>query len=132
MGAERVIHMQLPCELTAAAQVRQAMGEWDGLGWALGDGMLVATELVNNAVLHSGCSAEELIDVEVSLRDDRLMISVQDRGQTGRSAAVREDGDVFGGMGLRVVEQLTTRWGAELKDGQRVWAEVPVASAPPE
>jgi hypothetical protein len=115
--------MALPCDPQAPAAVREALDRrWD-IGPVLGDAMLVASELVTNAVLHSGCSDDDTIEVRVDLRSERLRISVRDPGRSGRSAEVRADEPV-GGWGLRVVEQLAERWGSERAAGYQVWAEV--------
>jgi anti-sigma regulatory factor (Ser/Thr protein kinase) len=113
--------------------VRDAVREIAGIGWLVGDAMLVASELVSNAVIHSGAGSNELIEVHVVLGEDRLLISVRDPGRSGRIAKPRSDEDAFGGLGLRLVQQLSERWGAERNDGQRVWAElsVPADALPP-
>jgi hypothetical protein len=102
--------------------VRDALDRRE-IGWVLGDAMLVASELVTNAVLHSGCSGNETIEVRVDVRSERLRISVRDPGRSGRNAELRADQPV-GGWGLRVVEQLAERWGSERAAGYQVWAEV--------
>ena len=56
--------LTLPCAPSAPAAVREELSQLDGLGWILGDVMLVASELVNNAVVHSGCAPHQ--DLEVS------------------------------------------------------------------
>jgi serine/threonine-protein kinase RsbW len=116
------LRLQLPCDSHAPSAVREALRELD-VGWIVGDAMLVASELVTNAVVHSGCTEEELIDVRIELDRDRLLIAVRDPGTSGGTARVREDA-TFGGMGLRVVEQLARRWRSERSDGHHVWAEL--------
>jgi two-component sensor histidine kinase len=94
------------------------------LGWVLGDAMLVASELVTNAVRHSLCTEDELLSVTIS-RDGRLRISVLDPGGSGKSAEIADRPLELGGLGLKVVEQLATDWGSErYVDGYRVWAEL--------
>ena len=117
------LQLKLPCDSRAPSAVREALRELD-VGWVIGDAMLVASELVTNAVIHSGCTAEELIDVRIQLDRDRLLITVTDPGTSGGTARLREDDDSFGGMGLRLVEQLARRWRAERSDGHQVWAEL--------
>ncbi|HEY2769101.1 MAG TPA: ATP-binding protein [Solirubrobacteraceae bacterium] len=123
------LNLELPCDCNAPAAVRDALREVNGLGWLVGDAMLVASELVSNAVVHSGGGSKELLDIQVKLGHDRLLISVRDPGHSGRVARPRPDDDVFGGLGLRLVQQLSDRWGAERNDGQRVWAELSVPAA---
>lgn len=91
--------------------------------------MLVATELVTNALRHSACDEDELIHVQVRQTAGRLLISVHDPGASGKAAEVRSPADLGeGGVGLWLVEQLSRRWGTERLDGYRVWAEVALAA----
>jgi anti-sigma regulatory factor (Ser/Thr protein kinase) len=94
--------------------------------WFVGDVMLVASELVTNAVLHSGCRPEDVVSVELRMRPDAVVCSVSDPHRTGNVAEPAPEGGLMGGFGLRVVEELCARWGTECEhDGRyRVWAEV--------
>jgi serine/threonine-protein kinase RsbW len=117
------LRFELPCDSHAPSAVREALRELD-VGWVTGDAMLVASELVTNAVVHSGCTEAELIGVRIEVGRDRLLIAVRDPGTSGGTARLREDDDAFGGMGLRVVEQLARRWRSERSNGHHVWAEL--------
>jgi serine/threonine-protein kinase RsbW len=120
-----LLTLNVPCDPGAPAVVRQALADADEFGWLLGDAMLIASELVTNAVLHSGCSAHQTVSVRASLRGDRLLIAVHDPGVSGQVAEPRRSqGSALGGWGLRIVEQLAERWGYERPDGYRVWAEL--------
>jgi anti-sigma regulatory factor (Ser/Thr protein kinase) len=115
------------CDRFAPAFVRAALGQLPDLGWVLGDAMLVASELVSNAVRHSRCADGELLTVCLTRTGNQLRIAVRDPGRSARTAtlSLRPDGDGDGGLGLVVVEQLTARWGAERCDaGYGVWAEL--------
>ena len=116
--------LELRCDPNAPSAIRHALDDLDQDGWRLGDAVLVASELVTNAVVHSGCSAEHGVSVGASLREDRLLIAVHDPGVSGQPAQVRR-GEQFrlGGWGLQIVEELAHRWGSERPDGYRVWAE---------
>ena len=123
-----VLSISLRCDEFAPHAVRGAVAELPGLGWVLGDAMLVASELVTNAVRHSLCDEDEFISVSIS-RDGRLRISVRDPGGSGKDAKIADRPLDLGGLGLKVVEQLATDWGAERReDGYRVWAELEVPS----
>lgn len=89
--------------------------------------MLIASELVTNAVLYSGCTEDDEVELWLERTDSDFRLSVLDPGRTGRSAkvAIREQ-RASGGMGLFVVEQLASRWGADRSERYRVWAEVPL------
>ena len=137
--------------------VRRALGDVGSEWQCLEDGLLVASELVTNAVLHSGCATDHTIHVRASILSDGVLISVHDPGVTGQEAAPRPltqlpaaaldrkpmcgSADAWnatnrpfaadaraGGWGLRVVEQLARRWGAERPDGYCVWAELALPS----
>jgi anti-sigma regulatory factor (Ser/Thr protein kinase) len=94
--------------------------------WVIGDAMLVASELVTNAVLHSGCREGDVVSVELRLTPDGVRCSVSDPHRTAKIAELATEDRLRGGFGLRVVEQLAARWGTEReRDGRyRVWAEV--------
>jgi hypothetical protein len=86
----------------------------------LEDARLVASELVNDAVLSSGCAADDIIRVIAQLDDGFLVISVHDPGVAPR---------IPGGFGLRVLQRLADRWGTEGLDGHRVWAALALGAA---
>ena len=91
------------------------------------DGLLVASELVSNAVQHSGCTGVHDLRVDIGRRRDSLLISVHDPGLSGDAAGlVGSEPSEPGGWGLRLIERLSLRWGSERPDGYRVWAELPV------
>jgi anti-sigma regulatory factor (Ser/Thr protein kinase) len=93
----------------------------------LGDLLLIASELVSNAVLYSGCSNEDVITVRLDRAQDHVLLSVWDPGLSGRSAAIAvAEQRSSGGFGLWLVERLARRWGTERADRYRVWAEVGV------
>ena len=95
----------------------------------LGDALLVASELVTNAVRHSRCTQSQQLSVWASCGEHRLRIAVLDPGLSDRSAAVVERPAETGGLGLKVVEELSEKWGAERsQDGYTVWAEVALAA----
>jgi|SRR6185312_15167896 len=117
--------LTLPCAPSASAAVREELSRLDELGWILGDVMLVASELVNNAVLHSGGTPHHDLQVRAWRRAGRLTVSVRDPGISGQSAGPRPATDLqAGGWGMQIVEALSQRWGEERDDGYRVWAEL--------
>jgi serine/threonine-protein kinase RsbW len=122
----KLLSLDVPCDLNAPAVVRRAFADFDDDGSALADAILVASELVANAVLHSGASADHMVRVRASLQPQRdvLLISVHDPGFSGESA--QPDRSEHGGWGLRIVERLAQQWGAERREGYRVWAELAV------
>jgi anti-sigma regulatory factor (Ser/Thr protein kinase) len=88
---------------------------------------LLTTELVTNAVRHAGASEDDAIELSVAAGADALLVSVTDPGHASDTPHVEElDPDVPGGMGLFLVEQISSRWGIERVGGQahRVWFEL--------
>src|SRR5689334_22616059 len=97
--------MSVRCDDLAPTVVRKELRTLPGLGRALRDALLVASELVTNAVRHSLCSEEEFLTVRIT-RDGRLRIAVLDPGTSGRRAEIADRPIELGGLGLKVVEQL--------------------------
>ncbi len=125
-----VLHLKVPCDVLAPGVVRSALAAAHEGDWSLDDGLLVASELVTNAVKHSGCIAFHTLKVTVCRRDGNLMISVLDPGLSGGVAQPAEGKHQGpGGWGLDLVEQLSVRWGTERSDGYCVWAELPTHTA---
>jgi len=81
---------------------------------------LLVSELVTNAIVHAS-SAPRL---EVTVSPASVHIAVHDRDPSMPS--IREPGGAKpGGRGLRLVDQLASRWGAEPRDdGKVVWFEI--------
>lgn len=125
---DELLTLELPCDEAAPGAVREALEQFEWLGWILGDVMLVASELVTNAVIHSDCPSDSTLRVGAWMeRDEMIAISVTDPGNSGLSALPRsasEFGD--GGWGLMIVDQLAARWGTERSNGYRVWAEMAI------
>jgi serine/threonine-protein kinase RsbW len=127
---EEVLSLDVPCDTEAPALVRAALSEREGLGWVIGDAMLVASELVTNAVLHSGCSDEHELHVTATIGADYVRICVEDPGLSAGAVTplqISEFSD--GGVGLLIVDHLVDRWGAERDGRYRVWAELPLSPA---
>jgi anti-sigma regulatory factor (Ser/Thr protein kinase) len=123
VSESEVLSLQLPCDERAPGTVRDALDESSDTDWALGDAMLIANELVTNAVLHSGCSGEHRLHVAVTRQPERLVIRVRDPGLSGSEVRGRQPG-ADGGWGLAIVDELAQRWGADRTEGYCVWAEV--------
>jgi anti-sigma regulatory factor (Ser/Thr protein kinase) len=90
----------------------------------LDDAMLLTSELVTNAVRHAGGSADDPIELTVSVDPDVLRVSVRDRGpgfDPSELPVRAEDG----GWGLDLVRRLSSRWGvARVDHGTDVWFEI--------
>ena len=92
--------------------------------------VLLASELVTNAVIHGGPhgpTATIVVGVEAAAEGVRVEVS-----DTGRGVPMVGDGspDRRGGRGLVLVQALASRWGWDIADpGKSVWFEV---DAPPD
>ncbi|MFI8945333.1 SpoIIE family protein phosphatase [Streptomyces sp. NPDC053750] len=122
----------------ARAVVRAALADWVALGLPgtarlteqlAADVLVVASELVTNAVVHAGT------DLEMSCRlgeTGTLVVEVTDRhpsrapGSGGENEVPRESPEY--GRGLRLVAALSESWGITYRPGAKtVWARLPVA-----
>lgn len=94
----------------------------------LGDVALVVSELVTNSVCHANVGPDDHVGVELLLFDDRLRLSVIDRGSALTPRLVSRQRDEPGGLGLVVVDRLATSWGVA-RDGTRLtrtWCELSI------
>lgn len=111
-------------ELTAPRQARafvaDACAAWDGEQFSE-LGQLVVSELVSNAVLHSGTA----IELEVGIGPGRLRLCVHDDGD-GLPAIVPPDQRSLGGVGLELVSKVARSWGVTVDPhgGKDVWCEL--------
>lgn len=111
-------------ETTAPGRARdfvaRACAAWHGEQYSE-IGQLVVSELVSNAVVHSGTA----IEVEVRLDGDRLRLSVHDDGD-GVPRVVPPDRRIIGGVGLDLVSRVARSWGvtADPHGGKDVWCEL--------
>ena len=117
--------LQVGCGWGAPAIVRAAFRQITDLGAARDDAVLVASELVTHAVVHSGGSPADTIQIRAVLVRGGVSISVHDPGLSGDAPHLRDTGVMqAGGWGLRIVERLARCWGSERDPGHRVWAEL--------
>lgn len=101
--------------------VRAQLHRWSLSSSVVGDAVLLASELVTNALRH-GSPPRQL---ELELSPDRLFIAVRDAG-AGRPRLSLPVNDQEGGRGLALLDALSTAWGTEArpKDGKLVWCEL--------
>lgn len=86
------------------------------------DASLCLSELVTNAVLHSGAGDEEELELKVSLHGGRLRVTVIDHG-SGFDPGEPSGGDESG-WGLYIVDRLSHAWGVEREPQTAVWFEM--------
>ncbi|HVR32756.1 MAG TPA: ATP-binding protein [Acidimicrobiia bacterium] len=80
---------------------------------------LVASELVTNVIRHANTD----LVVSLEIDEDKVRIEVVDGSAI--MPAARDLIDGTGGAGLRLVEAISERWGADQRpEGKVVWAEI--------
>jgi serine phosphatase RsbU (regulator of sigma subunit) len=101
--------------------VSRTMREW-GLRHLANDMMLIADEMVANAVRH----ARTPLRVELRRTGERVVLEVTDSSREEPRLIVSHPGD-FGHRGIFLVDAIATRWGTRWIDGGKVvWAEVEI------
>ncbi|GAA2445932.1 SpoIIE family protein phosphatase [Streptomyces macrosporus] len=99
--------------------VSDTMHAW-GLGRLATDMMLIADELVANAVRH----ARTPLRMELRRTEDRIMLEVTD-SSTEEPRLMKSAPQDFGHRGIFLVDAIATRWGTRrVEGGKVVWAEV--------
>jgi hypothetical protein len=100
--------------------VTHACAEWQ-LDGITPTAQLVVTELVNNAVLHTG----DRFLVTVTLTDEGIHVAVRDTSRQAPRVRALEHVDVYGGKGMTLVEAFAHSWGTTVvSDGKVVWADL--------
>ena len=86
------------------------------------DARVVVTELVSNVVRHAG--TDVWVDVDMDAAHHRVRIDVLDHADGDVVVRSVDPAADLGGRGLRLVEELSERWGVERRArGKSVWAE---------
>lgn len=90
---------------------------------SMDDACLLVSELVTNAFIHGGGSPT----VRARLDDDELFLSVTDTTSARPVPRPLGTADETGGLGLVIVDRLTSAWGADtVPGGKVVWARMPL------
>jgi anti-anti-sigma factor len=95
----------------------------------LEDLRLLVSELVTNAIRHSGASSDDVVRLLVEVDESRVRIEVHDPGRGFVPPEPEPDPARSGGWGLYLVGELADRWGVEDAGGSHVWFEVARESA---
>ena len=126
MTDKRAIELELPAHPAMVGTARDATRELRGSldAETLEAVQLVVSELVTNAIRHSGVAAEDTILLRVAVLGDSVLTEVSDTGSGFRAPSLHTPGGIAGGLGLFLVDHLADRWGVSTEDGTRVWAEI--------
>jgi serine/threonine-protein kinase RsbW len=126
-GSPGSLRLQLESSVRAPAIARSAVGEQllaMGIDGSFGQTVvLLVSEVVSNAVRHSGGPADATITLEASITDDTVRIAVTDAGE-GFTPRPRDPARLGEGYGLYLVEKAARRWGVERDGGTTVWFEL--------
>jgi anti-sigma regulatory factor (Ser/Thr protein kinase) len=89
--------------------------------------LLLVSEVVSNAVLHSSGPADAGITLTAKVMQESVQVAVTDAGE-GFMPAERDPTRIDGGYGLYLLEKAASRWGVDDSRPTRVWFEVPLVA----
>jgi anti-sigma regulatory factor (Ser/Thr protein kinase) len=122
------LDLHLPAVAASVARARHLLESVTALELhpaRLLDMRLAMSEMVTNSILHGAADSREDVEVVVDVDARRVRLEVADNGRgfdpTGRTGLPPAHSTA--GRGLHLVDALSDRWGVELADGTRVWAE---------
>lgn len=123
-SGQRADVLELAPELEPARLARSFVAgrlhDWGNSG-VIDVAVLLVSELVTNAVLHTG----ESLRLNVSVSPAALTVAVTDLDPTPPRMNATVDTMSEGGRGLRMVDLLASRWGVEAQaTGKRIWLEL--------
>ncbi|MGP0048048.1 MAG: ATP-binding protein [Solirubrobacteraceae bacterium] len=122
--ATELLRRRFHCDPSAPTLARDALRRLDKISPVRDDATLVVSELVTNAVRHSGGGEGDELELKIDLTSDGLTVSVWDVGRSPTSPELRPRDSGPGGLGLHIVAAVAGRWGVEDNLGRRVWAEL--------
>jgi anti-sigma regulatory factor (Ser/Thr protein kinase) len=128
VDAQALTHteVRLPENHRSAAMAREftrrTLTRWGHASWQ--DATQVVSELVSNVLLHAhGEPVVRLLDVGDGVR-------VEVRDDSPQPPVIRRSGP-GGGLGMQLVERLSTSWGVSMRGrGKVVWCQVPAVPNP--
>lgn len=119
LQARKPLTLELPATKAAVGVARAALGDGDG-GPIAERLVLLTSELVTNAVRHGG----QDIVLRATFEAPAIRVEVHDGGAGfDAAAALARPATAAGGFGLKIVDRLADRWGAERRVGL-VWFEL--------
>jgi anti-sigma regulatory factor (Ser/Thr protein kinase) len=121
------MEFQLPAGATAPALARATLAAVaHPPPEVAGDIALLTSEVVTNAIRHSGSAPLDDVIVRVDPREDAVRVEVLNPGPSFDPQVPASPSRTGTGLGLFLVDALASRWGVETEDGRtKVWFEVP-------
>ena len=120
----------LPCAPASVAVARQRLtADLDAAGIlhaAVGDAVLVVSELLSNAIRHARALPGANLQVAWAVANGSVELAVSDGGAPTRPHIAHASVSSLGGRGLDIVEYLARTWGVRADaQGLTVWAVLP-------
>jgi len=116
-----VARQRLTADLDAAGVIQAAVG----------DAVLVVSELLSNAIRHARPLPGASVQVAWAVDDGAIEVAVSDGGAPTRPYPAHASVSALGGRGLDIVQYLSRTWGVRTDpDGLTVWAVLPVPASP--
>jgi anti-sigma regulatory factor (Ser/Thr protein kinase) len=126
-GSPGPLRLQLERNVRAPAIARSAVGEQllaMGIDGSFAQTVvLLVSEVVSNAVRHSGGPADATITLEATITKPAVRVAVTDAGE-GFTPRPRDPDRLGEGYGLYLVEKAARSWGVEHDGGTTVWFEL--------
>jgi anti-sigma regulatory factor (Ser/Thr protein kinase) len=126
-GASRALELALQRNNAAPAIARAAVTGWcddlDLSGSLCHTLVLLVSEVVTNAVLHSRGPDSAPVILTATVTDDSLHLTVTDAGH-GFNPRPRDPAGGDDGYGLYLLDKAADRWGVDTVGGTRVWFEL--------
>jgi anti-sigma regulatory factor (Ser/Thr protein kinase) len=123
------VQLTLPRDVDAPASARSAVGALAAeLELSRKGGhtlVLLVSEVVSNAVLHSTGPEDVPIGVSAAVDEDVVRVTVTDSG-AGFIPTERDPARIEGGYGLYLVAKAASSWGVDPGPPTRVWFELPL------
>jgi anti-sigma regulatory factor (Ser/Thr protein kinase) len=85
--------------------------------------VLLVSEVVTNAVLHSNAPTDVPILLTTSVTEETIHVTVTDTGDSFTPLPRRPERR-YGGYGLHILDKAARRWGVDRVGGTRVWFEL--------
>jgi anti-sigma regulatory factor (Ser/Thr protein kinase) len=116
-----VARQRLTADLAAAGIVRAAVG----------DAVLVVSELLSNAIRHARPLPGASLQVAWAVDNGSIEVAVSDGGAPTRPHIAHASMSSLGGRGLDIVDYLARTWGVRSDpEGLTVWAVLPAPGGP--